>query len=120
MKPYIATIILSFILMAMSAWGYFGSSTPSTSALIPMAWGIMLLLCSYGVKKENKIVAHIAIFLVVLLALALFMPLKGAIGRGDMVALARVSIMEIALVSTLVVYIRSFIQARRDRKTATA
>ena len=115
MKPYIATIILSVILIAMSAWGYLGSATPSTTALIPMGWGAMLLLCSVGVKKDNKIVAHIAVFLVALLALALFMPLKGAFGRGDMVALTRVSIMLIALIGTLVIYIQSFIQARRER-----
>ena len=48
------------------------------------------------------------------------MPLKGAIGRGDMVALTRVSIMELALVGTLVVYVQSFIQARRNRNIADA
>lgn len=115
MKPYNATIALSVVLIAMSAWGYLGSDTPSTTALIPMGWGIMLGLCSFGVKKDNKVVAHIAVFLVALLALALFMPLKGAFGRGDMVALTRVSIMELALIGTLVVYVRSFIQARRER-----
>lgn len=120
MKPYLATIILSVVLIAMSAWGYLGSDTPSNSALIPMAWGIMLGLCSFGVKKDNKIVAHIAVILVAILAIALFMPLKGSFGRGDMVALTRVSIMEVALVTTLVIYVRSFIQARRDRKAADA
>ena len=37
-----------------------------------------------------------------------------------MVALTRVSVMEIALVGTLVVYVQPFIQARRTRKTAGA
>ena len=119
MKPHVATIILSVILIAMSMWGYFGSATPSTTALIPLGWGLMLGLCSIGVKKENKIVAHIAVLLVLILTLALLgMPLRGAIGRGDPIAITRISIMLIALIGTLVVYIRSFIQARKDRKAA--
>lgn len=115
MKPHVATIILSVILIAMSAWGYFGSATPSTTALLPMGWGAMLALCAIGVKKENKIVAHVAVLLVVILALALFMPLKGSFGRGDYVAFTRVSIMQLALFGTLAIYIRSFIQARRGK-----
>lgn len=118
-KPYVATLLLSVVLIAMSAWGYFGSETPSTTALIPAGFGFALGLCSFGVKKDNKIVAHIAVVLVALLALALFMPLKGAIGRGDTTALVRVSTMLIALLSTLVVYVRSFIQVRRDRDAVT-
>ena len=119
MNPFIATVALSVILAAMSAWGYFGSDTPSTTALIPMGWAVMLGLCSIGVKKENKIVAHIAVLLVLILTLALLgMPLRGAIGRGDPVAITRISVMLVALIGTLVVYIRSFIQARKNRDSA--
>jgi hypothetical protein len=115
MKPYIATLILSVVLIAMSAWAYFGSDTPSATALIPLVSGVTFGLLSIGVKKENKVVAHIAVLLALLLAVALLMPLKGAIGRSDPAAIARVSIMILALIGTLVVYIRSFIQARKDR-----
>lgn len=118
MKPYVATLLLSVVLAAMSAWGYFGSDTPSTTALIPAGFALMLGLCSVGVKRENKVVAHIAVALVALLAFALFMPLKGAIGRADTTAIVRVSTMMIALFATLAVYIRSFIQARRNREAA--
>lgn len=115
MKPYAATLILSVVLVAMSAWAYLGSDTPSGTALIPAGFGSVLALCAIGVKKENKVVAHIAVALVALLALALFMPLKGAIGRGDPTAIARVSSMLVALLATLVVYVRSFIEARRRK-----
>lgn len=115
MKPYIATIILSGVLIAMSAWAYLGSATPSMTALIPMAFGVLLGLCSFGVKKENKIVSHIAVVLVAILAIALYKPLKGAIGRDDVAAIARVTMMLLALLGTFVIYVRSFIQARRER-----
>lgn len=114
MNPFVATVILTVVLFAMSAWGYFGSDTPSTTALIPAGFGLMFGLCSFGVKKENKIVAHITVVLVVLTTLALLVPLFGSIGRGDMAAVARVSIMLLALVGTFVVYVRSFIDARKN------
>ncbi len=117
MNPFVATVILTIVLFAMSAWGYFGSDTPSTTALIPAGFGVLFGLCSIGVKKENKIVAHITAVLVVLTALALLVPLFGAFGRGDMAAVARVSIMILTLVFTMVVYIRSFIAARKAKAT---
>lgn len=115
MKPYLATAILSVILVAMSAWGYLGSETPSFTALIPAGFGVVLALCIPGVKKENKIAAHVAVVLVLVLILALFMPLKGAIGRGDTLAIVRVAVMLLAAIGTFVTYILSFVQARRDR-----
>ena len=115
MKPYVATILLSVVLIVMSAWGYLSSETPSMTALIPAGFGLLLGFCSIGLKKENRVVAHISVALVILLTLALFMPLKGAIGRGDTLAIVRVSTMLLALIGTLVVYIRSFIDARRSQ-----
>jgi len=56
-----ANIINSFTLIVIGLWGYFDVSAPT--ALIPVGFGAALILCSNGVKKQNKVVAHIAVLL---------------------------------------------------------
>ena len=59
MKAYSVSMINAIFLIALSAWGYFSSDTPSMTALIPAIIGILLILCNNGVKKESKVIAHI-------------------------------------------------------------
>ena len=76
MKPFIANLINAIILIALSSWGYFASQTPSMTALIPTFIGVVLLICTPGVKNENKVIAHVAVLLtfVVLVGLAAAQP----------------------------------------------
>ncbi|MEM7606076.1 MAG: hypothetical protein AAF411_12045, partial [Myxococcota bacterium] len=90
MKPHVASLIHALVLIALSTWGYFASDTPSPTAFIPAAFGAVLLACNPGLRKENKVAAHIAVAVTALLLLALGMPLKGALGRGDTLAVTRV------------------------------
>ena len=48
--------------------GLFELSAPT--AFIPVGFGVMLLACS-GVKAQNKVVAHIAVLLTLLILVAL-------------------------------------------------
>ena len=66
MKAHTASLINALILIALSLWGYFSSETPSMTALIPTAIGVVLLALNNGVKKENKVIAHIAVLLTLL------------------------------------------------------
>ena len=63
MKSHNISLISSLILITMSGWGYLSSETPSVTALIPLFFGVILLFCYPGIKKENKIIAHIAVTL---------------------------------------------------------
>ncbi|MEM9310913.1 MAG: hypothetical protein AAGA34_05640 [Pseudomonadota bacterium] len=114
----IASLINVAVLIIMSAWGYLGSANPSLTALIPAAFGVALLACHPGVKAENKVVAHIAVVLTLLVFLALFMPMRGAISRGDAMAGLRVGAMLGASLVALIAFIRSFIAARKAREAA--
>ena len=118
MKSHNISITSSLILIAMSAWGYLSSETPSVTALIPLFFGVILLLCFPGIKKENKIVAHIAVTLTLLVFLALFMPLKGAFGREDNGAVLRISLMIAGSAFSLFGFIKSFIAARKARENS--
>ena len=100
----------------MSGWGYLSSASPSPTALIPLFFGVALLLCYPGIKKENKIIAHVAVLLTLIVLVALFMPLKGAFGRDDSMAIIRISVMIIGSAMSMTAFIRSFIAARKNKQ----
>ena len=52
-----ANLINSISLIGFGLWGYFEVTSPT--ALIPVGFGLILLLCYNGVKNQNKIIAHI-------------------------------------------------------------
>ena len=106
----------ALVLILLSSWGYFSSDTPSVTALIPTFIGIILLLCTSGVKKENKIIAHIAVLLTLVIFIGLIKPLMGALARENFLALARVCVMMLTTLIALVAFIRSFIDVRKNRK----
>jgi len=113
MKPYIASLINAIVLIALGAWGYFGSDHPSATALIPVGMGVILLVLNFWMRNGNRIVAHIVVVLTLLILIALIKPLSGAIGRSDPTAIIRVSIMMLVSVFAMAVFVKSFIGARR-------
>ncbi|MEM8891997.1 MAG: hypothetical protein AAGD28_28720, partial [Bacteroidota bacterium] len=69
-----------------------------------------------GVKKEEKIQAHIAVLLTLIILFGLVMPLRGAIDRGSAVGIIRVAVMMLSTVVAMVYFVRSFIEARKKRQ----
>ncbi|MEL6944929.1 MAG: hypothetical protein AAFO82_19915, partial [Bacteroidota bacterium] len=67
-------------------------------------------------KKENKVVAHIVVLLTLLLIFALFMPFKGRMEADDTLGMARVGIMILTSIVAMVIYVKSFIDARKARQ----
>lgn len=115
MKAHTASLINAILLIALGLWGYLASDTPSNTALIPVAFGAILLLLNPGVRKENKVIAHIAVLLTVLVLAGLAMPLKGTFSRGDTMGSARVIVMLLSSVVAMVAFIQSFRAARKAR-----
>ena len=113
MKAHTTSLISSILLIAMSAWGYLSSETPSITALIPLFFGVILLLCYPGIKSENKIIAHVAVVLTLLAIFGLIKPLTGAIERVDNMAIMRIALMIFTSILVMITFIRSFIIARR-------
>ena len=88
----------------------------SITALIPVIFGVVLLLCYSGIKKQNKVIAHIAVLVTFICLLGLFMPLNGAIERGNDTAVVRVSAMIVSSLTALIFFIKSFIENRKASK----
>jgi len=118
MNAHIASLINAALLVALGAYGYFSSDTPSVTALIPVIVGVVLLLCSPGVKSGNKIIAHVAVLLTLLILFGLIKPLLGAIGREDIGAIIRVGIMLVSTVVGMVYFVRNFIANKRLKDAA--
>ena len=116
MKAHTISLISSVVLIVMSAWGYLSSDSPSLTALIPLFFGVVLLACYPGIKSENKIIAHVAVLLTLIVLVALFMPLKGAIGRDDSMAVVRIVIMISGTSISMVAFVKSFIAARKNKQ----
>tara|TARA_Y100000766_G_scaffold166885_1_gene143355 strand:+ start:1468 stop:1842 length:375 start_codon:yes stop_codon:yes gene_type:complete len=115
MKAHTASLINAILLIFLPLWGYLSSETPSITALIPAFIGVILLAMNYGVKKENKIIAHIAVLLTLVILFGLIKPLKGAIGRSDTLAIGRVLVMIISTVVAMIFFVKSFIDAKKRR-----
>lgn len=112
MKPYLANLINAIVLILLGLWGYFGSETPSLTAFIPVVTGLILLIITPGFKKGNRVIAHIAVVLTLVIFIALIKPLSGAIERLDNAAIIHVVIMMVSSLFALALFIKSFIDAR--------
>jgi hypothetical protein len=118
MKAHVASLINALILIGFGLWAYVGSETPSKTALIPVGFGLVILSLYKGIKKEDKIVAHVAVLLTLVILAGLVKPLTAAVGREDGLAILRVSVMILSTVVALVFFIKSFVDVRRARAKA--
>lgn len=116
MNAHKASLINAVILIAMSVWGYLDSDTPSKTALIPAAFGLVLLLLNRGIKLDNKIIAHIAVVLTLLVLLALIKPFIGTIERDNTMGIIRVGLMILSCAWAMRYFIQSFIDARKAKE----
>tara|TARA_B100000767_G_scaffold121000_1_gene115379 strand:+ start:32 stop:382 length:351 start_codon:yes stop_codon:yes gene_type:complete len=115
MKTNIVSLINSLVLVTMGLWGYFESNSRPITALIPVIVGLILLLINSGVKKENKIVAHIAVMLTLIITIGLIKPFLGTVERGNITGIIRVSLMILTSLWSMITFIQSFIAARKSK-----
>jgi Na+/proline symporter len=101
----------SIVLIALGLWGYIDVQSPT--ALIPVGFGVILILCNNGLKKENKIISHIAVLLTLVILVALVgVRLPKSFESGGL-GLFRMLAMIVTSVLSMVAFILSFIKARK-------
>ena len=119
MKTHQANLLNSITLILMPLWAYLtfegtvDKPEQSVTAFIPLFFGVVLLLCNGGVKKENKIIAHIAVLVTLIALLGLTMPLKAAVADGRTLSIIRVAAMLLTGFLAMISFIKSFIAARK-------
>ena len=108
-------LVNSIALISMSAWGYI--DTNSFTALIPAAFGVVLLILGTMLSNEKlvKLSAHLVVLFTLLILLALVIQvLPGVLDRGG-IGLIRVILMILTSSIAMIVFIKSFIDNRKSR-----
>ena len=122
MKTYQANMLNVLTLIAMSLWAYFAyeptpdKMSPSVTTFIPLVFGVILLLCHNGIKKENKIIAHVAVLVTLLSVIGLTKPFMSALDEERFMSVFRVGAMILTDVLAMTIFIQSFIRNRRKNK----
>lgn len=115
MTAHRASLINAITLLFCSGWGYWATDFKSLTALIPAVFGVALLLCYKGVREHNKLIAHVAAVLTVVLLIALYMPLTSALEMPAFGPVLRALLMVLTTAFALLYFIKSFRDARRAR-----
>jgi hypothetical protein len=112
MKPHKASFINALTLISLGAWAYIDSNYAIT-ALIPVIFGVIILVLNPGLKQENnKTAAHLVVFLTFLILGGLIKPLTGTMESGNNIGMLRVIIMMLTTAFALVTFVKSFISNR--------
>jgi len=108
-----ANLLNAITLIGMGFWGYKVSG--SNTALIPLAFGVILLVLTNSLRNHNKAVAHVAVVLTLLILIALVgMRLPKSLDAGGP-GLYRVLAMIATGVIAMFYFVKSFIDARKAK-----
>ena len=113
MNPKKALLFNAMTLILIGLSGYIVNNYTPT-ALIPVIFGILLLFLSYLYDKNNKIVAHIGIVLILIVFISLFNPLTSQIDKKDLYGIVRISLMQLVSFYAIICFVSSFIKARKE------
>jgi len=116
MNAHTASLINAITLIAMGVWGYYGSMNPSLTAFIPVVAGVILMVLNNGVRYDNKVQAHIAVVITFAILFALTKILLKKIDAGDTLPIVRVGAMVLTSVFAMIMFIKSFRDARKARE----
>ena len=114
MKPHKISFVNAITLISFGLWGYIDVDY-SPTALIPVVFGVIILILNPGLKRENKVVAHIVVLLTFLILGGLVKPLMSTLESGNTMGITRVSLMMSSTLMALIVFVKSFI-ANRSKK----
>ena len=113
-KPHKISFVNAVTLISFGLWGYIDVDY-SPTALIPVVFGVVVLALNPGLKKENKLIAHVVVILTFLILFGLNKPLISAIEGDRIMGVTRVSLMMLSTLMALLTFIKSFI-ANRSKK----
>lgn len=116
------TIALGVVLIVLGLLGYFLSGGASVTALIPAFFGVLLAMLGLMARNENRraLAMHVAVFVALVGLLGSF---RGLLQIGDVFdgtaarpsAVVAQSIMAVLTLGYIVMAVRSFMAARRNR-----
>jgi hypothetical protein len=117
MKPVTVNAMNATILIISGLYGYFGVTTASgehaPTALIPAAFGLVLVILGLFWNKAPKVVSHVVVVLTLVLFIMCAMRLAKVEGWGPKATIFLICTLSNLI--ALIVFIKSFIDARKNR-----
>jgi peptidoglycan/LPS O-acetylase OafA/YrhL len=117
MKPVVVNFLNALVLIAAGLYGYFmvaaSDGTHSKTALIPAAFGLLFIILGAFWAKAPKVVSHIIVVLTLVLLIMCSMRFAKVEGWNEKKYLFLACIISNAI--ALIVFIKSFIDARKNR-----
>jgi hypothetical protein len=89
------------ILILLSLWAYLAADKPAPTALIPAAAGALSALCAV-LSGRVPFLFWVGFLCLITLALALWIPMRSALGAGDMAGQIRIGAMMITALAAAV------------------
>lgn len=83
-----------------------------TNGVYPGRIRVLIMASNPGVRRNNKVIAHVAVLLTLIVLVALVVPLRSAINREDSAAIGRLVIMLLSSALAMVFFIKSFTAGR--------
>jgi hypothetical protein len=118
MQAHQANLINAIVLLVVGLWGYAANNFNSHTAIVPLGAGLLFLVLNTFLKDGNRHVAHLVVILTLVLAIALFWPLKRNMDQADTIGTLRVGIEIVSCLFALGVFIKSFIDNRKLKSNA--
>lgn len=108
MNPGNINAVNAVILITLGTWGYFDSE--SVTWLIPVFFGVFLLVLTQGIRNENKVQSFLAAAVNLIVLLVLLVPLKLQLEEGNINDTVKMSIMILSSLSAVFTLVYSFIK----------
>lgn len=112
--PYIINTINALVLITAGLIGYFANPAKPPTALIAPFFGILLLACTYHLRKHNRFVFHTVSALTLLVGFLVIMRIDPAAFEWNRRNILLV-IMGLSCFVSVVFYVGTFIRERRMR-----
>lgn len=109
MTAIAANLINAAALIGLSLWAYFVNGMSSETTLIPTGFGALLLGHHLWLKGGSRVALVIVTVLTLIIAIALWTPLSGAIEKGAATPIIRVGVMMATSVLALVFLARTLL-----------
>jgi len=108
-----ANLINAVALIGLSLWAYFANGMSSETTLIPTAFGLVLLGHQIWLGGGSRAALIIVTLLTLVIVVALYTPLTGAINKGEVLPMIRVGLMMAISALAAIILIRALFSRRR-------
>ena len=112
--PYIINTINALVLITAGLIGYFANPAKPPTALIAPFFGLLLLACTYHLRKHNRFVFHTVTALTLLVGLLVLLRIDTDMFEWNRRNILLV-VMGLSCFLAAVVYVGTFIRERRLR-----